>query len=132
MSKFNLIFSLAFLLLSCSKGEEGKEFDDNSLEGSWVLTNVSCFCGFPEDNDFTETHLLFDTEENKVTVDNRGKYEYFKPSGTYSYSGEDNRIKFEDGRDYRFEINKEILNLIFIDEPNIADDEITYTLEKEQ
>ncbi|WP_281541459.1 lipocalin family protein [Maribacter aestuarii] len=132
MAKFYLLFSVLLLLFSCSKDEDGKDLEDASLEGSWVLTNVSCFCGFPEDNDFTETLLLFDTEENKVTVDNRGKYEYFKPSGTYSYNGEDNRIKFEDGRNYRFEINKEILNLIFMDEPNIADDEITYTLEREQ
>ena len=131
MKKFTVIFSIVLLLFSCSKDDEGKELDDVSLEGSWVLTDVICFCGFPQDNDFTQTYLLFDTDENTISVDNRGEYEYFKASGTYSYSGSENRIELEDGRAYRFEIKQEELSLIFIDEPNIADDEITYVLEKE-
>jgi len=123
MKKSLLVIGL-MILFSCS---DDNDIEDNELNGEWTLTNVSCFCGFPDPTDFHLTQLVFNITENEVEVINKGVSTYFMQNGTYSYSGSGNRVSFEDGRSYDFEFTNGNLQLIFVDEPNIADDEVTYT-----
>ncbi|GEM_PF-1775439 len=119
-----LISCLLCCFLSCS--EDKKDFDVE-LNGSWTLTNVSCFCGFPDPPEFNLTEITFDETVNEIIVVNEGSQVYFRENGVYSYADSVDRITLEDGRAYFFEINEDILRLVFIDEPNIADDEISYS-----
>lgn len=121
-----LLLSVCLLNISCSKDE----VSDGSLEGEWVLTNVSCFCGFGEDYDFTTTQISFDTNNNKVTIENNGEFTFIKESGTYSYSGNGNRIVIDGERSYTFSVLNATLEIVFEDNPNIADDEVSYSFRR--
>lgn len=98
------------------------------LNGQWILTNISCFCGFPEEPNFKATQITFVSSENIIIVENSGEFEWFRTDGTYSYSGNGNRITLEDGRSYDFEISGNTLQLVFVDQPNISDDEVNFSL----
>ncbi|GMN09850.1 hypothetical protein MTsPCn9_18930 [Croceitalea sp. MTPC9] len=120
-----LILFLLIGFASCSNNDD--EVEDGSLNGQWTLTNVICFCGFPDPPEFNLTQLTFVSTSNEVIVSNNGSYTYFREDGTYSYSGNDNQIIFENDQSFIFEINDNTLQLIFVDEPGIADDEVTYS-----
>jgi hypothetical protein len=55
---------------------------------------------------------------------------YFRENCTYTYSGNDTRITFEDGQAFDIELDEEKLLLIFVDSPEIADDEVNYSFVK--
>jgi hypothetical protein len=122
------LLSLALLIyiVSCSKNE----IDDTALNGAWTLVNVSCFCFFPDPPDFNMTQVEFSSSQNEVIITNSGESTYLMENGTYTYTGNGNRITFENGRSFNFEVEESNLQLIFIDQPNIADDEITYSFER--
>lgn len=129
MKNFILLFGV-LLFLSCSEDDNGGEVVDAGLQGQWTLTNVSCFCAFGENPNFMATNIVFDIDNNELEVNNTGENVYFRENGTYKYSGNGNELTFSNGRSYVFEINGTELSLIFVDEPNIADDEISYTFIK--
>ncbi|MFS4454698.1 lipocalin family protein [Maribacter sp. 2304DJ31-5] len=114
---------LTILCISCSK----EELKDTTLQGEWVLDNVVCFCGFGPDYDFSSTTITFNTNENKISIRNSGEFTFLRDTGTYSYTGEGNRITMDNERFYVFDVEDNTLTLIFVDEPNIADDEVTYS-----
>nr|WP_298996910.1 hypothetical protein [uncultured Allomuricauda sp.] len=116
---------LIFWTVSCSDDDSNPE--NATLDGEWTLTNVSCFCGFPDLPEFESTTVLFDVESDEITVSHTGSFEYFRPNGTYSYSVSGSEIRMMDGRSYEFDISENTLFLRFVDEPTIADDEILYT-----
>lgn len=121
--------AITFLLLalcSCSKNK----LDDAPLDGEWILTNVACFCYFEEDYDFTTSSIIFDVNNNQITVKNEGELTFLRESGTYSYSGKENEISFDNNKSYTFSIEDSVLTLNYIDEPNIADDEVSYIYRK--
>lgn len=120
-----VLYSILFLmfLVSCSKNE----VEDNSLEGEWVLNNVACYCGYGEDYDFSSSTISFHTASNIITIENNGEYQFLRESGSYSYSGKGNTIKLDNGNSFLFEIDGDNLRLIYEDDPNIADDEVTYS-----
>lgn len=120
--KKSFFLLIAVLLISCSKDE----IEDSSLSGKWILNDVFCFCFFPEDYDFSTSRLIFDTANDKLLIENDGEIDFIDEPGTYRYSGDGNRITLENGRSYIFEVEGNILRFTFVDEPNIADDEITY------
>jgi len=122
------LLSLALLIsiVSCSKNE----IDDTALNGAWTLVNVSCFCFFPDPPDFNMIQVEFSSSQNEVIITNSGESTYLMENGTYTYTGNGNRITFENGRSFNFEVEESNLQLIFIDQPNIADDEITYSFER--
>lgn len=120
---------LSVLLVSCDLVDE-PVIADAALEGEWILTNVACFCGFEPDTDFTLTRLIFEPENSKITVIQDGDYTFFREAGVYYYGGQGDRIGFSDNRVYRFEINGSLLTLTYQDEPEIADDEVFYTLKR--
>ena len=121
-----LLLALFITSVSCSKNK----IDDATLNGEWTLVDVSCFCFFPDPKDFNMTQVEFDSSENEIIITNSGESTYLMENGTYTYTGSGNRITFENGRSYNFEVDGSNLQLIFIDEPNIADDEITYSFER--
>lgn len=114
-------------LASCSNTDD---VEDTILNGEWTLTNVSCFCGFPDPPEFNLTRVTFYSDRNEVEVRNTGSYVYFREDGSYPYTGNDNQITFENNRTFIFEIDGDRLDLVFVDNPQIADDEIVYTFER--
>ncbi|WP_350293108.1 lipocalin family protein [uncultured Croceitalea sp.] len=123
MKKVLIVFFLIGFV-SCS---DDNEVEDDSLNGLWTLTNVSCFCGFPDPPEFNLTQVTFVASNNEVIVLNTGSHVYFREDGTYSYSGNGNRITLENENSYDFEITGNTMQLIFVDQPGIADDEVTYS-----
>ncbi|WP_350289891.1 lipocalin family protein [uncultured Croceitalea sp.] len=123
MKKVLIVFFLIGFV-SCS---DDNEVEDDSLNGFWTLTNVSCFCGFPDPPEFNLTQVNFVATNNEVIVLNTGSHVYFREDGTYSYSGNGNRITLENENSYDFEITGNTMQLIFVDQPGIADDEVTYS-----
>lgn len=110
---------------SCSSNDD--EVEDDSLNGQWMLTNVSCFCGFPNPPEFNLTQVTFVSANNELIVLNSGSQVYFRENGTYSYSGNDNQITFENDQSFVFEITDDTMQLIFLDQPEISDDEVTFS-----
>ena len=123
-----LVLLVALCFASCSNDDN--EVEDDLLNGEWTLTNVSCFCGFPDPPEFNLTQITFDAANNEIVVLNSGSQVYFRENGTYSYSGNNTRITFENGQSFDFEVSGNTMQLLFIDEPDIADDEVNYTFER--
>lgn len=125
MRQVFITLTLIALLTSCSNDN-----DDNlttPLEGKWTLTNVSCFCGFGENPDFSGHKLTF--KNNDLEVENTGEFEYFtNAAGEYAING--NVITFQDGQQYTYVVKLNVLELTYVDEPGIADDEIFMTYKR--
>lgn len=125
MKRILLVFVLG-ILFSCTDSNDDGVADSN-LQGEWVLTDVSCFCYFGEDNDFSTSKLLFSSTENKVTVIHEGNDNYFHTSGVFNYELNDDVLTIErETRSYTYSVEGDDLTLVYIDEPMIADDEVTY------
>ncbi len=120
-----LVSLFVVFLVSCSN--DGDRLEDSVLNGQWTLTNVSCFCGFPDPPEFNLTQVTFVAASNQIIVSNNGSQVYFREDGTYPYTGTDNQITFENNRTFTFDINGDRLDLVFVDNPQIADDEVTYS-----
>ena len=123
-----LIVLAAVAFMSCTNNDDTDNETPNSmLVGSWTLTRVSCFCIFPDPPNFNLTTVTFSDSANEMTVLNSGEEVYFRENGTYTYSGNDTRITFENGQAFDIEIREERLSLGFVDSPELADDEINYS-----
>ena len=122
MRKSIFFLVILYVFASCSS-------DDNiinpELDQTWVLNNVTCFCFFGDDFDFTTHKLTFHSSEKTVTIENSGDSSFIAPSGTYPYTDNGEIIEI-DGRQYTYEIKANSLNLHFVDEPLIADDEVSF------
>ena len=125
MKKIVLFFILG-VFISCT--DKNDDFiTDASLAGEWELTDVICFCGFEENVDFSTNKLLFNTIENRITVIHETNDNYFYISGVFNYELDIDTITLEgDTRSYTYAVEGDILTLTYIDDPMIADDEITY------
>ncbi|WP_324025112.1 hypothetical protein QSV08_18135 [Maribacter sp. BPC-D8] len=122
--KLKLVAVLFLLFISCS--DDDRVIEDLALEGEWILSNVVCYCGFEEDIDFSLTTINFDSSRSMVTVTNESEYAFFRENGEHFYGGQANRINFSDGSVYFFETRGEQLILTYEDNPDIADDEVTF------
>ena len=122
------ILLLMIGILACSDDDNSVQFESNPLNGEWILTDVSCFCFFPNPPDFNLTFFNFHTRDNMLTITHFGNSNYFREEGTYSYTVSGDRFTMSDGRSYDYFIQGNTLSIVFVDEPNIADDEILYTL----
>jgi hypothetical protein len=129
MMKKALIILLIVAFVSCTSNDDS-EPPNSTLVGEWTLANVSCFCAFPDPPNFNLTTVTFSSTINELTVLNNGNQVYFRENGTYTYSGNDTRITFEDGQAFDIELDEEKLLLIFVDSPEIADDEVNYSFVK--
>ncbi len=119
MNRITTILLLALVLVSCSKDNEG--VINVGLEGKWTLTNASCFCGFDQNSDFSVHKITF-TGSN-LTVENSADPKFLTDaSGSYSVEG--NLISLSNSAQFRYMIDGSDLTLTFVDNLQIADDEL--------
>ena len=123
-----LIFFVAISLASCLKENNLSNSQIGALEGRWQLESVSCFCYF-EDYDFTVNELWISAKASIIISRNQNG----QPLGVT-----DNEIvtpvdvrnnELRDvisNRSYTFEVKDDRLDIHYIDNPQIADDEISY------
>lgn len=123
-----LIFFVAIILASCLKENNLSNSQIGALEGRWQLESVSCFCYF-EDYDFTVNELWISAKASIIISRNQNG----QPLGVT-----DNEIvtpvdvrnnELRDvisNRSYTFEVKDDRLDIHYIDDPQIADDEISY------
>lgn len=120
MKNVTIILFLAIIIASC-----GKDVDDVinvELEGKWVLTNASCYCGFNQNTDFSVHKITF--EGSNLTVSNSGEPQFLlNASGSYTVNG--NKITLKTSTQYTYVIEGTTLKLTLMDNPDIADDELT-------
>ncbi len=131
MRNFTIYLLLFTVLVSCEKFEEVNQFPSTSeLQGKWELQNASCFCFFPDDFDFGAHKLEFDTTANQLIVENSEETFFVTGAGTYPFVAENNRITIKGSIEYNYQIEGGTLSLTFIDNPQLADDEILLTYSK--
>ncbi|MDG2397080.1 MAG: hypothetical protein P8M03_05450 [Flavobacteriaceae bacterium] len=117
-----------FLLFSCSKSQD-ISFEDN-LNGKWILNKVTCYCFFGEEYDFSKNSIVFN--KGKILISNENdKCEFIANCGTYDFLITTKVITIEK-KSYNYSIENNILTLLYIDVPEIADDEISYEFVKDE
>lgn len=128
MQRIALLLFLA-LCSSCSiDGLRDSDFAEE-LEGQWILEDVRCFCGF-QDYDFSRNQLWFFPEDGYVLTKSTAPY-----SLGISESNLLTRVQFKDkvihelssGRKYEYSLSGTRLTLTYVDNEQIADDEVSYT-----
>lgn len=122
------ILSLLVLIAvtSCDQLEEvGEPPVRSELDGNWVLGSARCFCFFPDDFDFARHQLDFDSVTNEVRVENSEETFFIIRTGTYPYAVEGDRITINGTLVYTYRIEGNSLILSFVDDPQLADDEIS-------
>lgn len=103
---------------------------DVALEGEWVLENVTCFCGFSEDFDFSQHRIIFDVSASTADVFNTDEVFFITDTGKYDVQVRNpNRITIS-RRQYTYEVNGTNLVLNFIDNPDLSDDEILLSYQR--
>ena len=119
-----VIIGFFLLVFNCEKTPLPKEV---TLEGQWVLQKALCFCNF-ENYDFTSNQLWFlegqlliskGVADNAVGISSINKMEHYTIS-------QDMLTLHSNKRQYRFAITNDVLELHYIDVPEIADDEVSY------
>lgn len=129
------IFCLLFLSLfvSCDQLDEvGEPPMTSDLDGKWTLQSARCFCFFPDDFDFSVHQLDFDSVANEVRVENSDDTFFVINSGIYPYSVIDDRITVNGTLEYTYRIESNSLILSLVDDPQIADDEISLFYSKQE
>jgi len=120
MKRITSILVLFIVIASCTKDND--DVINTELEGKWTLTNASCFCYFGENPDFSTHKITF--EGSTLNVENDGDIQFLvNAAGSYTVQG--NVITFESGRQYTYVVKGDILELTFVDDPELADDEIS-------
>lgn len=119
MKRIVFVLFMIVFISSCTKDNDDDLKSD--LDGKWTLTKVSCFCWFGENPDFSGHKIMFDGSILKV--ENSGELEFLTNAvGAYSLQG--NVITLINGQQYTYIVKLYALELTFVDEPGIADDEV--------
>lgn len=121
-------FSFLILLLTCQKAPLPEE---ESLQGQWILEDVSCFCFF-DNYDFESNQLwIFPNQKQLLSKGHNGNSVGISAlNQPVEFDMIANVLHLSNGRKYNVEIQNEKLTLSYIDVPEIADDEITYYFKK--
>lgn len=124
------LFSILFIVQMCQKDNTTNNTDE--LSGQYVLQNVSCECFF-EDYDFSVNQLWFFPSKNLI-VSKGNNYDFVyisSPNKPEEYMLIDGVLTLTDSnKEYVVNFNDNEVTLTFIDDPLIADDEITYYFKK--
>ena len=132
MKRILILVLSAVFLSACSNSDDNPKID-SELSGTWMLTNISCFCGFDPETNFNDFSLNFYNSGNSVIVQNpREDYFYIANSGTYNYTLTDDTLKINGSDDFKYIVDGDILILTRVDDPQIADDELDLTYKKIQ
>lgn len=124
------VFSVLFMVSMCEN--DVVTMNSEELEGQYVLQNVSCFCFF-ENYDFSVNQLWFFPDENLVVskADTHDGVFITKPNEPVDYILIDGVLTLtESNKEYMVNFNDDEVTLTFVDDPLIADDEITYYFKK--
>ena len=124
------LFLLMFipLVFSCSVSDEVSKIAE--IKGQYILQDVSCYCYF-DNYDFTKNQLWFFPEQDMLV--SKGD---FNDGIFITKLNEPSKFLIYDGvltlyeKDYTIEVKQNELILTYIDNPEIADDEITYIFKK--
>ena len=127
MKKVFGFFLVLIVFASCSSDLDPEV--PVSLDGKWVLLNVSCFCSFDEEVDFSTNSIEVNSINNEITIENTGDV-FLGESGTYTYVVNEDEITFNN-KTYVLTANESNLILNFVDDPGISDDEISYSYKRE-
>jgi hypothetical protein len=112
-------------MASCSKDND--DIINVELEGKWILTDAACFCGFEPATDFSVHQITF--YGSILTVTNSGQPQFLVgDSGSYIVNG--NLITLHNGAQFTYVVKNDVLELTFVDNPNVADDELFLVYEK--
>jgi hypothetical protein len=131
MKQLALLFLLLIALSSCTK--EAQKVSDE-LQGQWILTQVVCFCYFDE-YDFTQNQLWIFPEEGVLLAKGplTDAINVAPLNDPASFTLKDQVLEIKDhDRSYTLEQEGNKLTLSYIDNPMIADDEVSYIFEKRQ
>ena len=124
------LFSLLFIVQMCQKDNITK--GSGELNGQYILQDVSCFCFF-EDYDFNLNQLWFFPSKN-LLVSKGNEYDgvyISSPNELSGYALIDGVLTLtQSNREYVVNFKNDDVTLTFIDDPLIADDEITYYFKK--
>ncbi len=119
-------------LSSCLKENNLSNSQIDELEGRWQLQQVSCFCYF-EDYDFTVNELWISAKSSVILSRNQNG----QPLGiTDNEIVTPIRVRNNEltdlisNRSYTFDLDADVLNIHYIDNPQIADDEISYSFRR--
>ncbi len=119
MKRITTILLLLLFMASCTKDND--DVINVELEGKWVLNDVSCYCAFGENPDFSAHKITF--EGSDLMVENTGEFEFLNnAAGSYTVDG--NLITLKNGSQYSYVIEGTTLKLTYVDNPGIADDEV--------
>ena len=106
--------------------------NDDKLEGQYILQNVSCYCLF-ENYDFTLNQLWFFPDKN-LLLSKGDEYDgayISSPNEPFEYTLIDGLLTLtRSNREYVVNFDNDIVILTYVDDPQIADDEITYYFKK--
>ena len=123
-----LILLLLFIpLVSCETSETKED-----IKGQYILQDVICFCYF-DNYDFTKNQLWFFPEEELLVSKGDSNDGVFitKPNKSSKFLIYDGVLTLnESGKEYTIEVKQDQIILTYIDNPDIADDEITYVFKK--
>jgi hypothetical protein len=123
-----LILLLLFIpLVSCETSETKED-----IKGQYILQDVICFCYF-DNYDFTKNQLWFFPEEELLVSKGDSNDGVFitKPNKSSKFLIYDGVLTLnESGKEYTIEVKQDQIILTYIDNPDIADDEITHVFKK--
>ena len=123
-----LILLLLFIpLVSCETSETKED-----IKGQYILQDVICFCNF-DNYDFTKNQLWFFPEEELLVSKGDSNDGVFitKPNKLSKFLIYNGVLTLnESGKEYTIQVKQDELILTNIDNPDIADDEITYIFKK--
>ena len=127
-----LILVFTTSLSSCLKENDLSNSQIDESEGRWQLQQVSCFCYF-EDYDFTVNELWISAKSSVILSRNQNG----QPLGiTDNEIVTPIRVRNKEltdlisNRSYTFDLDADVLNIHYIDNPQIADDEISYSFRR--
>ncbi|SDS37204.1 hypothetical protein SAMN04487764_2064 [Gillisia sp. Hel1_33_143] len=114
-------------MVSCSKDEDPQE----QLTEDYSLDQAICFCFYEPDFNFKGFKLSFTEGSSKVKLESPMEGTYFiAPNGTYDYSINGDILTINN-MSFKFKKDSDVLILNFLDEPQIADDELTLIYKKD-
>ena len=102
------------------------------VEGQYILQDVSCYCDF-DNYDFTKNQVWFFPDDDILVSKGDSKNGVFisKPNEPSKYQIYNGILTLnETGKEYTIELDEDKIILSYIDNPDIADDEITYVFKK--
>jgi len=124
------LFSVLFIVQMCQ--EDNTTNNRDKLSGQYILQKVSCFCFF-EDYDFSVYQLWFFPSKNLIVSKGNeyGGVYISSPNEPEEYNLIDGVLTLTDSnKEYVVNFTNDEVTLAFIDDPLVADDEITYYFKK--